>query len=391
MENAPPAEEFNPAPPEPEKMTRREFLKKLGMGAIGVAAVGLAGERFLNYAERENRQDDTEELIENAQEAGLEENEDIETKFAQIQKQAEYIGDTLDLPRRNLPDANLGDWMDQIKEDEQEPVRDVNQTQEEYTAALKEWHEFYDDIHETRRDFLTLVRQVSHGDLTLEQKQALFLRPKAQPGQVKIIGAESVGGSNSGIEQRTRDMLPPNFLNCTHTIDFREKIGTFGQAGMDKQSDNRRGIKIHDVIESDWKELNPAAQALLAHEVAHNADWASNPNLSNAQRINLYSLILQRLRAEDRYDSNYVETDKQLDRDPREWNDTAHIYDGSAEYWSVICEVYFTGYQRDWPKDSGEPKLPEGDQRAIELLLARTDPKWLHQHCLEYPKAHKKP
>ena len=373
-----------------KKITRREFLKKIGT-IIAVVTAGKIGEMLIrNSLPQKDRQEKLSKLIKEAKrDISRESDKEIEKAFKELQEQAKYIMDVLDSPRKNFPEANFPNLMEQIKIDEQEPKREWNESEEEYLARLQKWHQLNDSIYRDRREFLMLVQRVSEGNLTMEEKRSLFKVPRLSRKSTKCIDFEKIGAQSDHIEQYLSTTFPPNFLSCTHTIYYTEELHSTGQAGIEEDSDGRHAVKIRGA-EINWKDLDPTAQAVLAHEISHNADWSTNPFLSPAERIYFYALILQRLQAQDRYHSTYVEIKHQLDRDPRKWNNSLKIYSASQEYWADICETYFSGYQRDWIEDWGEPNLPEKDIEVIEWLLARIDPDWLLKNQNQYPKTHPK-
>lgn len=74
---------------------------------------------------------------------------------------------------------------------------------------------------------------------------------------------------------------------------------------------------------------------VIGHELGHANDWSTNQHLSTDERYDLLLKILERVEADDRFKSDYVENIKLED-----WQ--AQLYSRAREYWGEIVGQYFT-------------------------------------------------
>ncbi|MBM2820387.1 MAG: hypothetical protein HW405_147 [Candidatus Berkelbacteria bacterium] len=342
-----------------ERITRREFLGKMIKVAAGFVIGGAVAKDLVDHIGEYSRETETEAKITTAtKERGrnLETDQEVEQAFEQIRQDAVYIRETLSQPKQNFPQGDFKPWAEAIQSEDK-------------------WNGNQPD------EMIILLNELLSKDLTIQEKRELFEVPDTQIYPTDIKGFEDIG-SVGKLQDLLGRMLPPRYFACTHTLNFNPENNSYnGKAHLAKDSHGRFMVDINKTgsvsFGADWKTLNPASRCLLAHETGHNADWEANIYLSTAEKVHLYRMLMDRLHSPERYHSAYVEIKNGLDRDYHTWNDTVNIRNGAQEYWADVCEIYFTGYQRDWGEEWGDPCLPQEDRDLIEWVLARTDPEWL--------------
>ncbi len=95
----------------------------------------------------------------------------------------------------------------------------------------------------------------------------------------------------------------------------------------------------------------------LAHEATHHNDWFHNPRLSAAERLELLGEVLQRLKSDERFKKNYVESISSSNI--QEQNITK-----AGEYFAEIVAAYLTG----------DLSLPAEDRDLAERMVNIIDP-----------------
>ena len=97
----------------------------------------------------------------------------------------------------------------------------------------------------------------------------------------------------------------------------------------------------------------------LSHEIAHANDWSEDEEMSYKERVDLLYDIAQRVFANDRFHSSYVESIENPDLGKRN-------YQRAVEYWAEICAQYF----------SDPTKLNIRDYAIVDSQVRETDPNY---------------
>lgn len=96
---------------------------------------------------------------------------------------------------------------------------------------------------------------------------------------------------------------------------------------------------------------------MMKHEACHLSDAENNGMLTSAKRLMFYTQVLDRVRAPDRFHSDYVEGIH--NKDPK-----VELQLKAAEYWADTCSAYF----------SGEMMVPKADRELVESVIAAMEP-----------------
>jgi hypothetical protein len=75
---------------------------------------------------------------------------------------------------------------------------------------------------------------------------------------------------------------------------------------------------------------------IMDHELAHSEDWTLKNGTSFKYRVQMLKRILDRVKSDDRYKSEYVESIKDTNKE-------AELYRKCMEYWAEIFQAYISG------------------------------------------------
>jgi hypothetical protein len=78
---------------------------------------------------------------------------------------------------------------------------------------------------------------------------------------------------------------------------------------------------------------------VLLHEIGHSEDWVNNISIPAHERAELLLKVIKRVKAKNRYRSEYVESIRSKDKQQQ-------LYLKSQEYWAEICTQYFADASR---------------------------------------------
>lgn len=147
-------------------------------------------------------------------------------------------------------------------------------------------------------------------------------------------------------------------------INIRNNMEILGEAkGYDMDSllnpDTRTPVTIYDT--SQGVDMDSVLE-VFEHELGHANDWQNNHLLTSAERINMLFEVGERVEAEDRYRSSYVESidfSESVQRiDPKLIEDTLPEqvlrYVKASEYWAEINRAYFEDqkkFETEHPED----------------------------------------
>ncbi len=163
--------------------------------------------------------------------------------------------------------------------------------------------------------------------------------------------------------------FPMEFLSNMNSISFEnihKEINTekYGKAYANKEAageanSSDRSVKIFAGAlknEKIW-----ITNDLIAHELAHLNDWDTNKLLTLEERLELFNKILERLNSEDRYQSSYVES---ITNDNKQYEK----YSKAQEYYAEIMEAYFSV--------NGPMSLPEADRAIAGGVIKKLNPQY---------------
>jgi len=109
---------------------------------------------------------------------------------------------------------------------------------------------------------------------------------------------------------------------------------------------------------------------VMAHELGHANDWHSDEQLDYSERQKLLLAIGNRIKSEDRYLSDYVESINNEDKKTEN-----HLK--ASEYWAEICSQYFTAPEwmniKDYLLVDGVVRKADPDYQPAEMAQKRWD------------------
>lgn len=198
----------------------------------------------------------------------------------------------------------------------------------------------------------TKVLSVESAPDALKLEELIALDPEATPERLQLILSTLPDGFIEG------DVASIGFRDEKYQIDksYGEELhlnseGAGTAEGGDGASGTRivfwRGMKGHP-SQAIWN-------GTFLHEVAHANDWRTDSDLSPKERTVLKLAIMDRVGAEDRFKSAYVEAISNDDAD-RELETKA------VEYWAEIVEAHLKG-----------DALPEADAALVKAHIAKQD------------------
>ncbi len=163
--------------------------------------------------------------------------------------------------------------------------------------------------------------------------------------------------------------FPIEFLSNMNSISFEnvhKKMNAkkYGETNAHKEASgeadsNDRSVKIFAGALEGGKIW--ITNDLIAHELAHLNDWDTNKLLTLEERLELLNKILERLNSEDRYQSSYVES---ITNDNKQYEK----YSKAQEYYAEIMEVYFSV--------NGPISLPEADRAIAREVIYKLNPQY---------------
>lgn len=139
--------------------------------------------------------------------------------------------------------------------------------------------------------------------------------------------------------------------------------------------DKSKIVFLRPVRECELNEIEGA----LAHELGHANDWWRDAGLAWNERVDFLWEISERVGAEDRYKSAYVEAIELEDKNEERYQKT-------SEYWAEICGAFYLNpqefalshpkdfelvykYQKKGDKDFDVDKMTEKRDEAMALAL----------------------
>jgi hypothetical protein len=163
--------------------------------------------------------------------------------------------------------------------------------------------------------------------------------------------------------------FPIEFLSNMNSISFEnihKKVNTekYGEAYANEEiageaDSGDRSVKIFAGAlgnEKIW-----ITNDLIAHELAHLNDWETNKLLTLEERLELFNKILERVDAEDKYQSSYVES---ITNDNKQYEK----HTKAKEYYAEIMEAYFS--------INGPMSLPEADRAVVKGVIDKLNPQY---------------
>ena len=170
------------------------------------------------------------------------------------------------------------------------------------------------------------------------------------------------------------DTLPNGFIASVATINCTSEVvgissEKYGITGFEVAhfSRNDREIVFSGASYDNTKE---SILEIFTHEYAHSVDWLSNYFLTTEDKIDLLQKIADRVLAEDRFKSSYVESIKSADINQE-------ILVRAQEYFAEIVSAYLT---------DGFVALPEEDRKIVSDFIKKVDPNFDRESSLQKRK-----
>ncbi|MBI4120384.1 MAG: hypothetical protein HY454_02860 [Parcubacteria group bacterium] len=292
-------------------------------------------------------------------------------EYGQIGKKEEYIDKKLEAQK------SLGGKMQELKLLFGEHVEsDLN-----FRSETEEWQAKKQEAQKEREEFAFFESKRKIEDIEegaeMRNKQEQENKPMSVSDFVvnrgakaeRIISQESLG-------QYFGECLPRSFVegevaSITQSNEAEEIRADYGLTkGTEAFASCYHGgqqEKARIVFHSISKESSlPTILRVAGHEIAHANSWKTDNEMNTEERMDLLLSISKRLRAGDRYMSNYVESinneDGQLEN-----------YNKATEYWAEICEQYF----------SDPNSLNVKDWEIVDDMIKKQDPKFDLDETLE--------
>jgi len=181
----------------------------------------------------------------------------------------------------------------------------------------------------------------AQGTMTAEELSEIIDKtfPKGwvnnEVGAIFQMGVDSVSGDQKG--------LGGGWV----TLALIERAGYYGRKDrITLNADTNKKHLVQDIV-----------NGTLAHEIGHANDWELDNEMNHEERADLLLSISERLSSEDRFQSNYVESINNADKQKES-------YLKAIEYWAEICGQYF----------QDPAQLHVKDFRIVSAEIRRTDP-----------------
>ena len=190
-------------------------------------------------------------------------------------------------------------------------------------------------------------------DRGLFAKGSNIVSERVGPGESEVVASTRVSAleGEDGIlnEQAFKDILVKTFPQGW----VRNEVLSIRQIDEEKAESKRsdaKGLEGWEVIAGirhgagHWGQIrlySPIKEyklfsvlGFIAHELGHANDWEHDNEMSIEERMDMLLAVSERLQAEDRFYSHYVES---IENE----NPQAELYLKAKEYWAMICEQYY--------------------------------------------------
>jgi hypothetical protein len=307
-------------PAEEPKIGRRDFLRKLGKGAVGIAASAALGETLSAAS--------VEQSVENKEEVELRrewEQLKKEIKSSNVRDDIAYaeraFGEHAQVLVFKLKDDLI--LIDQLIKQEAEG-KNIFSENGLVKSAVSEYRQFWSEE--------TFAKNAREAYVNSEQ--------------LKISGFEKTKIGNEGLQKALAKHDPRwvkgniSAVEYTDKDEERQAYKVAGQAfgaglsGVFYKS-GEESIKIH---RSQSTETQEDFEVVLSHEIAHHHDWQNTNALTLPERLEFVRDITERVGAKDSFHSAYVEVDVANEFEPM--GPAVVKYRQAREYWAVINERY---------------------------------------------------
>lgn len=198
----------------------------------------------------------------------------------------------------------------------------------------------------------------------------------ALPDVNRVYGFDKFVLSNETISGILEQTLPKGFnrnLNSIGYVNSHTSMPNNYTSGLYDGSEEaahangyNRTIEVVKGAELSSKEW--IVNKMLPHEMFHLQDWDSNLLLTQSERLELYKNIIDRVKSDDRFKSEYVEG---INNDDKK----TELSVKAAEYFAEIGAAYLsTDYSL----------LPQADKDLIRDFIAKVDPSFDRKKALKH-------
>jgi len=266
----------------------------------------------------------------------------------------------------------------------------------------KDWYKniqgHFDWIGWPRIEILKKINDILNDDLDDGEIEDLFHQPekKSWP-DTQFEGFGKVGIPEAEMSKAYTDLLPPNCGKVIGKVGISDSLqgDAIGQCYPPKGNERSTVELSGDSSDFGWsnKTKDPTFRSVICHEAGHALDWDKNPYLSDADKIHLLRMVMERMADKNRFHSDYVEVAKLTSLDSKGWYDAYQTYGGTQEYYADLFALYFSGLHFDGYSETGwgSQDMPKADREIIEWVVAHSDPEWLAKHGPHHPDIKKQP
>ena len=199
---------------------------------------------------------------------------------------------------------------------------------------------------------------------------------KDESPEISVSNLEKAGIKSEVLAEMVKAVYPSSWLRHIEKIEFVENTSAIDTRAYGKNFQGPlacgrvfRPLSRKSAIEFYNGCESRSIPYYLNHELAHTIDWDKNQVLSVKDRMLFLKKVLERIGADDRFLSGYVE---KIDVPDEKLKNNTH----ATEYWAEIMEEYLNRppYYFNGGRDPG--RLALKDVELIEDFLKKTDPQF---------------